>query len=75
MAIIEPFEQQVMGAVDQPVKDALSQDRVGEEVIPVLGGAVGGHYYGAPTAALRNTLIEILCLLGIEGGETGDGWS
>jgi hypothetical protein len=56
-----------MGAVNQPVKDALGQNRVGEEVIPVLGGAVGGHYYGTPTAALRNTLVEILCLLGIEG--------
>jgi len=57
-----------MGAVDKPVKDALSQDRVGEEVIPVLRGAVGGHYYRAPTAALRNMLIEVLCLLGIGGG-------
>ena len=59
-------EDDVVGAVDQPIEGALGEDRVGEERIPVAGGAVGGGDDRAGAGAGADELVEVL---GLGGGE------
>jgi hypothetical protein len=51
-----------MGTADQSVEGALGDDRVREEGIPVLGGAISGHYQGTGIVTPIDELIEVFCL-------------
>ena len=55
----------MVGVVDQSVEDALGEDGVGEERVPVLGSAVG--YDDQGVAALADELPEVFGLLLVEG--------
>ncbi len=61
--------EHVVGAVHQPVQGAFSQDGVGEQPIPVLGRAVGGHDHGAGLVAVTDELEQVL---GLGGRELAD---
>jgi len=51
--------EHVVDAVNQPIQGAFGQDGVGEESVPVLGRAIGGHNHRAGLVAVANELEEV----------------